>query len=551
MSASLRTDVSGLRHRWDEDLAAHYRRQGWWDGLTLADRARALAEADPQRVTHVDGQTQLTAGQAWQQSGWLAAALAARGFGPGDVLAFQTPNWHEAVLIDLAACRLGLVVCPIVTIYRDREVELILDDCRARGIFVAQQFRGFDHQAMLQRLRPRLPRLQQLWTVRGDVGAADDLSTLLAEGREAFAGWSAPRVDPDALKLLLYTSGTTGRPKAVLHSHNTLARSMRRAAAHWGLVAGDTTLMPSPVTHVTGFTYGLELPFCERVRTVLMAQWDAAQAAALIEREAIAFTLCATPFLQELLDLCERERRSLPSLRSFPCGGAAVPPELIRRVSRVFAHCRAFRVYGSSEAPVITLGYPQADQAELAATTDGQVIDYEVRLLGADGRPCAVGEEGEICARGPGLFLGYAAEADNAECFDDDGFFHTGDVGQRTAEGAIVFTGRIKDLINRGGEKISAKEVEDLLHTHPGVLEAAVVAMPHARLGETVCAYLITEPGVEVTLPALVATLQAAQVARQKHPEAVVLVEQFPRTASGKVKKDLLRADLRARGLGV
>lgn len=543
MSATLRTDPSHYQVRWDPEQARRWKAGGQWEDLTLADRARALAQQAPDHVTHVCAGGSLTAAQAWERSGRLADALAKRGYRAGDVLAFQTPNWLEAVLIDLAASRLGLVLCPIVPIYRDREVELILADCRAKGIFVPRRFRNFDHFDMVLRLRERLTALQDVWTVQGE-GDTPDLRDLLAEDA---SGRTESRTDPDAIKLVLYTSGTTGRPKAVLHSHNSLARSMRRAAKHWGLKAGDTTLMPSPVTHVTGYTYGLELPFHDRARTVLMDKWDAAVAADLIEREQVSFTLCATPFLQELLDIAEREGRRLPSLRTFPCGGAAVPPELIHRVSRVFANCRAFRVYGSSEAPVITLGYLQPGQEKLAAETDGEIIDYEVKLVGAGNEPVAANVEGEICARGPGLFLGYADAKDTAQVFDDQGFFHTGDVGYRTGDGAIVFTGRIKDLINRGGEKISAKEVEDLLHEHPGILAASVVAMPHPRLGEAVCAYVIASRGADVGLDAVTRTLAAAGVAKQKYPERLVVVDEFPKTASGKIKKDLLRADARRR----
>jgi acyl-CoA synthetase (AMP-forming)/AMP-acid ligase II len=544
MTTTFRQDASAYRLRWNAEQARRWKAGGEWEDLTLADRACALVQEAPDHVTHVCGEESLTAAQAWDRSGRLASALAARGYRAGDVLAFQTPNWIEAVLINLAASRLGLVLCPIVPIYRDREVELILADCRAKGIFVPTQFRSFGYLEMMLRLRERLPRLQDIWTVQGDGQAATDLRGLLEQGAPEP---DLPRTDPDAVKLILYTSGTTGRPKAVLHTHNSLARSMRRAARHWGLGVGDTTLMPSPVTHVTGYTYGLELPFHDRVRTVLMDRWDAAAAADLIERERVVFTLCATPFLQELLDIAEREQRPLPSLRTFPCGGAAVPPELIHRVARVFANCRAFRVYGSSEAPVITLGYLRPGQESLAAETDGEVIDYEVKIEDVNGASVGPGVEGEICARGPGLFLGYADPADTAQVFDDEGFFHTGDIGYRTPEGAIVFTGRIKDLINRGGEKISAKEVEDLLHQHPGVQQAAVVAMPHARLGETVCAYLVVKPGAEVSQESVARALVAAGVARQKIPELLVVVDDFPKTASGKVKKDLLRADVRQR----
>ncbi len=542
----MRQDISGWNVQWSEERAAQWVREGQWLNRTLADAARDAAAHEPDRVTQVCGGRDVTAGEVWAGATRLAAALWARGFRAGDVIAFQMPNWHEAAFIDVAACLLGVVVCPIVTIYRDTEVALILSDSRAKGIFVAERFRGFDFAAMLARLRPALPNLAHVWTVRGsDPDAADgDLRTLMAD---APALPALPAVSPDAVKLVLYTSGTTGRPKAVLHSHNSLIRATLMCARHWGIAPGDTTLMPSPVTHVSGFSHGLEMPFFGGTRCVLMEKWNAAEAADIIEREQVSFTIGATPFLQELMDVAEASGRTLPSLRLFPCGGAAVAPEIIYRVARVLPNCRSFRVYGSSEAPMITFGFCAPGQERLAAETDGEIVDYEVRVVDLDGRPLGLGQEGEICARGPALFLGYADPAHSAEAFDADGFFRTGDIGYVTAERAVVFTGRIKDLINRGGEKISAKEVEDLLHQHPAVMNAAVVAMPHPRLGETVCAYVIPKPGATVTAADIVALLDAAGVAKQKYPERFIFVDDFPKTASGKVKKDLLRADVRER----
>ena len=543
----MRHDTSGWNIQWDEARAAQWVAGGQWLNRTIADAAREAAINEPERVTQICGGREITAGEVWDKSTRLACALWHRGFRAGDVLAFQTPNWHEAMFIDVAACMLGLVVCPIVTIYRDREVELILSDSRAKGIFIAEQFRGFDFAAMLERLRPTLPGLQHVWTVRGKRGAQQDLQGLLADTSWLPAMLPLPLVSPDAVKLVLYTSGTTGRPKAVLHSHNSLIRATLMCAKHWGIKPGDTTLMPSPVTHVTGFSHGLEMPFYGGTRCVLMDKWDASEAAAIIEREQVSFTIGATPFLQELMDVAEASGHILPSLRLFPCGGAAVAPEIIYRVTRVLPNCRAFRVYGSSEAPMITLGFCAAGQDRLAAETDGEIVDYEVRVVDLEGRALGIDQEGEICARGPSLFLGYADPLHSSEAFDADGFFHTGDIGYVTAENAIVFTGRIKDLINRGGEKISAKEVEDLLHELPGVMNAAVVAMPHARLGETVCAYVIARPGSKVTAADITALLDAAGVAKQKYPERIIFVDDFPKTASGKVKKDTLRADVRER----
>lgn len=210
--------------------------------------------------------------------------------------------------------------------------------------------------------------------------------------------------------------------------------------------------------------------------------------------------------------------------------------------------CRAFRVYGSSEVPLTTLGFCGEGEMELAATTDGRIADYEVRILDDEGYPLSFGQEGEICVRGPSMFLGYGDPDATAASFDAEGFFATGDLGRVTQEGAIVVTGRKKDLINRGGEKVSAKEVEDILHRMPQIREAAVVAMPHARLGETLCAYVIAKPGAEnLSLDSVLGFVAASGVARQKYPECLVVVEDFPRTASGKIRKDRLRADIRQR----
>lgn len=538
------TDSHGWRIRTDEALRRRYVAAGIWRNRTVADAALALADAEPDRITHVADGRNHRAADVVAQARALAAGLAARGLRAGDVVSFQLPNWSEAIAVDLACAMLGLVVNPIVPIYRDAEVAFSLADCRARAVFVPETFRGFDHLAMMRRLAPRLPELRLIASVRAAAPDGDSFEALVGGDARPPA---LPRIDPDTVKMIMYTSGTTGRPKGVLHSHNTLPRAIEASVRHWGLGDGATFLMASPVTHVTGYSCGIEMPFLCGTRSVLMDRWDAAQAVGLIDRENVNATVGATPFLAELVAEAERQRSGLPSLRVFACGGAAVPPELIRKANTVLEHCRAFRVYGSSEAPFVTLGFLKPEQATLAAETDGEIVDFEVRIVDDDGREVAASAEGEICARGPALFLGYADAAQTAESFDADGWFRTGDMGRVTSDRAVVVTGRKKDLINRGGEKVSAKEIEDLLHTHPAVREAAVVSMPHPRLGETVCAYVIPADGAAISLAELTTTIESAGVAKQKLPERLVTVDDFPRTPSGKIRKDLLRADIRER----
>lgn len=543
----MRKDVSGWQVRLDEALIERYTASGDWPGKTLAEFAEDLARRDPDRVTHVFGAQRCTVSELLAEAELLAAGLQRRGLVAGDVVSFQLPNWREAVVIDLATTMLGLVVAPIVPIYRDAEVAFMLADAGVKAAFFPTDYRGFDYAAMMQRLAPTLPGLRLLCSVRGEPGG-DSYEAMIGEATRLT---ERPKVDANAVKMILYTSGTTGRPKGVLHTHNTGPLRLRRAFENWSrgsAVAGldNILLMASPVTHVTGQS-GMEIPFCSNTRTVFMERWNAVEALDLIDAEQVTASVGATPFLHELLSAAEAGGRRLPSLQVFACGGAEVPPALICKAYEVLEQCRAFRVYGSSEVPLTTLGFAGVGEMEMAASTDGQIADYEVRILDDEGNRLSVGQEGEICVRGPSMFLGYGDPEATAASFDADGFFATGDLGRVTSEGAIVITGRKKDLINRGGEKVSAKEVEDILHRMPAIKEAAVVAMPHARLGETLCAYVIAQPGAGLDLDALLAFVAASGVARQKYPEHLVVVDDFPRTASGKIRKDRLRADIRER----
>jgi len=518
---------------------ARYAGTDAWDERTVAQQAADLADADPGFVAFVEGATSVTRADVVAEAEALCAALHARGLRAGDVIAFQVPNWREAATINLAAALSGLIVNPIVPIYRDHEVSQMLADCRASAVFVAARFRNFDYAAMASRLSTQLPDLRHIFTVRGD--GPDDFASLVAEGRGA--RFDRPVVDPLGVKMVLYTSGTTGRPKGVLHSHVSVARILRNSAAHWGLRPGDATLMPSPVTHISGYANGLEAPFICGTRTVLMESWNAADALQLIERHNLAGTVAATPFLVELAQAARDRGTRLPGFRFFACGGAAVPNDLIPAANAAFADCRAFRVFGASEVPLVTFGWPN-DEGR-AAKTDGAVVDYTVRIVDADENDVACGTEGEILAHGPGMMLGYADEGQTRDAITPDGFFRTGDLGVLAADGGLTITGRKKDLIIRGGENISAKEIEDVLHAHPGVREAAVVAMPHPRLGEGVCAYVIAAGPTDADAASLSAHVAQSGLARQKIPERFEFVDDFPRTASGKVRKDVLRDSIR------
>ena len=542
----MRNDVSGWITRYSDEEIRHYKRTGAWKDQTLADCARRQAERAPGRTAVVEGERSASFGALLAEARQLAGAFSVMGLRPGDVVSYQLPNWTETMVINIAACLTGLVVNPIVPIYRESEVRYILADCRSRVLFIPERFRNFDYPAMAARLRPQLPALQDVVVVRGTADACRRYDELLAYGQ----GESTVerRVDADAVKLVLYTSGTTGNPKGVLHSHNTIMAEIDAVIDFWGIHERDVVLMPSPVTHVTGYLYALELAFAAGIKVVFMERWNVAEAVDLIARHGVSFSVGATPFLKELIAEVETRKLGLPSLRRFMSGGAPVPPEVIHRANQVLPDCMAFRVYGSTEAPTVTLGIRGRDEAELGAVTDGRIVNHKVRLCDPQtGLPVGPDQEGEICTRGPEMMLGYTDPQQTRESFDADGYFHTGDLGYYVDGDYLCVSGRKKDLIIRGGENLSPKEIEDVLHRHPDILEVAIVAMPHERLGEGVCACVIARDGRKLDVPTLAAWLELAGLARQKFPERVELMNELPRTASGKVQKNLLRDTIAAK----
>nr|WP_283164359.1 AMP-binding protein [Shewanella corallii] len=508
-----------------------------WPFNTIAQAAKLRAEQTPDAVAHYfeDG-TCISFGQTWVDSMALAQSFKAMGLKKGDVVSFQLPNWYEAVIINLAASCLGLVVNPIVPIYRGHELKYMLNKAKARVLFVPETFRGFNYRHMLEQLRPDVPCLEKVIIVRPSSPGNDDYDSQLIYGKDL----EPVEADMDEIKLLLFTSGTTGSPKGVLHSHRSLAWAIQNCCDFWSMTDGDKMFMPSPVTHITGYTFGLEVPYFNRTPSALMETWEVTAAARWIDE--IGATVCvgATPFLQELTEHQSQSDTELSSLRLFACGGAVVPPKVIFDATRILPNCQAIRVYGSSETPIVTLGFLLPGQENLAANTDGHVFRYQVRIVNQGGHDAPFNEEGEVCARGPAMMCGYLDPDDNLDAFDDKGFFKTGDLGYLTKESALVISGRKKDLIIRGGENISAREIEDVLAGLGEVREVACVAIPHLRLGETVCAFLVSG-GADVTLNDIRQQCADAGLAKQKWPQHIVLVDALPKTPSGKVQKYQLR----------
>jgi non-ribosomal peptide synthetase component E (peptide arylation enzyme) len=539
VSAAPRPRVRATR---SSPQASQYLESGLWAGR-LVDQALAEGGREhPQRLAVVDRERRVSYGELTAAVERAAAMLAGLGVRPGDVVSFQLPNWVEAAIVYHATVRLGAVSNPIIPIYRGREVEFILRQTRARVVVVPDVFRRFDHRAMIAELRPRAPDLEHVLVV-GEPG--DGQRSLGDALDEAGPDTMAPEVRRDAgdVALVLYTSGTEASPKGVLHSHHTLVYECQSIIDLYELAGADRVFMPSPVTHITGLLYGLTLPFMLGTSVALQDVWDVDAALELVERERATFCVGATPFLHGLVHSPRLADHDVSSLRVFGCGGADVPPALIV-AAREQLGIVASRLYGSTECPTVT-GTALRAPIERHAATDGRAIGAEeLRVVDEDEGPLPPGARGDLQVRGPDLCLGYLDAALNERAFTADGWFRSGDLAVADAEGDVRIAGRAKDVIVRGGENLSAKEIEDLLFEHPGVDEVAVVGYPDDVLGERACAVVVARG--QLDLGDLVAFLRDRRVANQKLPERLVLVETLPKTASGKVQKFRLREQLRA-----
>ncbi|MGZ8761826.1 MAG: AMP-binding protein [Acidimicrobiia bacterium] len=525
------------------DLATRYRAEGWWTDDTLGGTVDASFHAHPDLAVRIWSDTrpaQTTIGAVAQQARALAGGLLARGIGPGDVVAFQLPNWLEAAVAFYAVALTGATLVPIVHFYGPHEVEYVLRESQARALITTDRFGHLDYLGMLEDLRPGLPDLETVAIV-GDGPVPDDAVAFTSLLGDPVGGPTA--VDPDAPAVVGYTSGTTSAPKGVVHTHRSLVAELHQVST-MGATGGTPILTGAPVGHAIGMQAGLLLPLTRGLGVHLIDVWNPTRVLAAMLEAGVTSGAGSTYFLQSLLDdpTCTAEHRAL--IDRVGLGGAPVPAAFVDRAHDL--GISIVRSYGSTEHPSTT-GSTHDDPYEVRGYTDGRSLPgVELRLVDETGRAVPEGTPGEILSRGPDLFAGYTDPGLTATAVDADGWYATGDVGVLDEHGALTITDRIKDIIIRGGENISAVEVEELLARIPGVVEVAVVAAPDARLGEHACAFVRALP--DATPPDLDSArthLENAGLARQKWPEEVRIVDTLPRTPSGKVKKFELRASLR------
>ncbi|WP_082950917.1 AMP-binding protein [Mycobacterium sp. 1164985.4] len=491
-------------------------------------------------VHSADRPDRFTTAELFDESMRLAAGLAGLGIRPGDIVAVQLPNWRECFSVHAAAWLCGAVVLPIVPIYGPAEVAFIARQSGARAIVLARELRNRDTGATVAALAD-LPELRHRIVVGGAAAGTIPIEELTRTPATDFTQFHP---ESDSRAVLVYTSGTTAEPKGVQHTHGSLLGELRAMDALRHTDVDQSTLAVFPAGHIAG-ALGILRMLCRAGNTIAMDAWNPEAAARLIAQHGVSVSAGAPIHLGGILDVAERDGLDVSSLREYTTGAAGVAGTLIRRADRF--GIGAYRCYGSSEHPTISVGRPE-DPLDKRADTDGRIAPgTQIRLVDEHGRDVPTGADGEILTQGPELFRGYT-DPRFTEAGFVDGWFRTGDVGRMDADGFLTITDRKKDIIVRGGENISSKEVEDVVSSHPAVAEAAAVGAPDEKYGERVCVFVVLQEGRSFDTADAAAHFAACGLARQKTPERIVVVPELPRTISGKVQKHRLREQLDTTG---
>ncbi|EFC9730113.1 medium-chain fatty-acid--CoA ligase [Escherichia coli] len=531
----------------NEQRRAAYRQQGLWGDASLADYWQQTARAMPDKIAVVDNHgASYTYSALDHAASCLANWMLAKGIESGDRIAFQLPGWCEFTVIYLACLKIGAVSVPLLPSWREAELVWVLNKCQAKMFFAPTLFKQTRPVDLILPLQNQLPQLQQIVGVDKLAPATSSLSLsqIIADNTPLT---TAITTHGDELAAVLFTSGTEGLPKGVMLTHNNILASERAYCARLNLTWQDVFMMPAPLGHATGFLHGVTAPFLIGARSVLLEIFTPDACLALLEQQRCTCMLGATPFVYDLLNLLEKQPADLSALRFFLCGGTTIPKKVARECQQ--RGIKLLSVYGSTESSphaVVNLDDPLSRFMH----TDGYAAaGVEIKVVDDARKTLPPGCEGEEASRGPNVFMGYFDEPElTARALDEEGWYYSGDLCRMDEAGYIKITGRKKDIIVRGGENISSREVEDILLQHPKIHDACVVAMPDERLGERSCAYVVLKaPHHSLSLEEVVAFFSRKRVAKYKYPEHIVVIEKLPRTASGKIQKFLLRKDIMRR----
>lgn len=519
------------------ERAARYRDLGLWDDQRIGDLVKDQAARTPDRELFVFEGRRVSYGEfdAWTST--VAADLVRRGVRRGDRVMVQLPNCLEALVLQVAAFRIGAIDMPVIPIYREHEVRQIVADSRPAVVAAAARLSTREPAAELDGICGELGHEPAVRYVTGGDRTGWIVVPVPGDVPEAELPEPLPADEP---ALLLYTSGTTSAPKGALLTSAALIAHMRNFKVALEASEDTVTLCATPVSHLGGFVAGVIFPAFLGARSVIMSGWRPDEAVEIIEQEEANLAMGATVFLSDLVQRYEAGAAAKHRLDLYACAGATLPPSLVLRAEAVGV--RAMRCYGMTETAGVCAAAPGHAAVERRSLWDGQVLaGMEIQAVAPDRAPLPAGAEGELRIRGPQLLTAYTDPERTREQIDSDGWFYPGDIGIVDGEGWVRMSGRLKDIINRGGEKFSALDIESAIASHPDVAAVAVTAVPDERLGEAVGAWIVLTPSAEWHGPAgLIEHLEANRLARQKIPVQWTVVPALPTTASGKVQKNKL-----------
>ncbi len=530
---------------------ASYREHGWWRDRLVVDDLEDVARLRPDDTAMVT----YSADGAWRESltfaelrdavNSIALGLLELGIGPGDRVCHQIPNWWYFTALHLACNRIGAISCPLVTILRERELTFMLQALRARSLIVPTTYRHFDHSRLGQRLLEKVESLEYVFDIDGPSEGSGSFQRHFLRRPDAASDpllLACPKPSADDVASVQFTSGTTGEPKGVMHTHNTLFAATRLLPWALDLTRDDVVVMPSPLAHASGFLYGVLMPITWGQKVVYQDIWDAHEFLKIVDAEGGTYTMGSPPFVFDTIRVCQEMRRDAGTLRIFSCSGAPIPRYLAEQTSRVLG-ARLANNWGLTETGGATV--TPAMNLDRSSNSDGTVSPaMEIRIADDSGKTLPNGQSGRLLIRGASQFRGYFERSElTAAAVDDDGWLDTGDLASIDDDGYISVTGRVKDLVIRGGENIPVVEVEAALHQHPDVADVAVIAVPDARLGERACAVVVPAPGRQPTLQELTGYLEQRGFAKQYWPERLEFTHELPRTPAGKVRKFALQQE--------
>jgi 2,3-dihydroxybenzoate-AMP ligase len=528
-----------------------YNRKRWWLGMTWGDMFDKATDIYPDKIGLVDGVGRWTYSQLREKVDRLAISFMELGIQPRDWVLLQFPNWHEYIISFFAMQKIGALTVLLIPRHNQSEINHLCALTKPVAWIIPEQYGKIDYQPIIDDVLKENPQLKHIIQVRAEKKGVHPTLDGLIEGAELSENnlrtLDERRPDPDEVSHIMPTGGTTGLPKASVRTHNCYICNIEYHSRAWELSSNDTLMVITPVGHSMAMHWGIGAAFLNFAKLVLLDSVQPEDICTSIQEEKVTAIPSVPALITRVVTMEGLENYNLSSLRTISLGGAPSTPELIRTVHDKLK-CTVVNGFGSSEG-TNTATRP-GDSIDIICNSVGRkVCPYDtIKIIDDSGREVPPGVDGELVSKGPGFFTGYFKSSEEySQIFTSDGFFKTGDKARKDHLGNITITGRIKDIINRGGEKISALDIENLLSTHPDIRETAVVGMPDPVLGERICAYVVLKEGSQLYFEEIILFLRGRGASVQQLPERIEFVRELPVTKVGKVDKKALREDIAQR----